>query len=122
MNRAETYARAMVARAVTPPPVEPVTVEQMLTALAELGATADEVADRLRALGIRGTRGHICQCPIAVYIRTRLGVRPAVSREFVEWAAWPTWQQVATPPVVRAFLRHYDRGVYLDLVGAETVG
>lgn len=36
--------------------------------LDQLGDTSDEVADRFRALGIRGKRGSECACPLAVYL------------------------------------------------------
>jgi len=40
--------------------------------LAELGNTADAVADSLRALGITGRVGDGANCPIANYIKTLL--------------------------------------------------
>lgn len=118
MNRAEAHARNMVARAVTPP-AGPVTAERMLATLAELGTTPDAVADRLRALGIKGGRGQLCGCPIAVYIRTRLGVRAAVSADLIQWGAWPAWVDLIPPLAVAAFIRRHDQGVYLDLVTVE---
>lgn len=112
------------AHGIEAPPAGPVTVARMLAALAELGTTPDAVADRLRALGIKGGRGQLCRCPIAVYIQTRLGVRAAVSHDLIQWGAWPAWLSTSPPLAVAVFIRRHDSGVYLDLVdtGAEVSG
>jgi hypothetical protein len=116
VSRAEVYAREMVAR--TAPP----TVEQVAAALAELGDTPDAIADRLRALEIKGKRGAACQCPIAAYLRFRFGVRAIVGagmQDVITWRARTGWPEIPTPLPVAAFALNFDRGVYLDLVLAE---
>lgn len=88
-------------------------------ALAELGATPDAVADRLRALEIKGWRGSESMCPVAVYL-ARLD--ESWVAEVLEEQVWigisddeitPIEVDLADP--VSLFVRRFDRGVYLDL-------
>lgn len=48
-----------------------ITVEDVRIKLQELGATADEVANALRKLGIKGFRGDQQACPINAYLGTK---------------------------------------------------
>lgn len=50
----------------------PTIAEQIRVLLYSLGATPDEVADSLRARGIRGVVEDPCWCPIAVLIRREI--------------------------------------------------
>jgi hypothetical protein len=90
----------------------------IIKSLLDLGDTEKEVADSLRAAGIRGVKGMAAYCPIAVYIRSQhLG--PA---EFaiafpseVTWKEGKRRQRVANPRPVRDFIVGFDFGRYPDL-------
>ena len=43
-------------------------MSELLACLDRLGATELEVASNLKALGIKGTKSSLCQCPIARYL------------------------------------------------------
>jgi hypothetical protein len=88
--------------------------------LADLGDTADAIADRLRALGIKGRARQACHCPVANYIERQSAYTGAsVSRDLV-LAVDPDLNyealEVPTPDAVAEFVRRFDDGVYLDLV------
>lgn len=113
MNRAATHAREMMARSQRPTPA------RVSRELIELGRTADEIADRLRALEIKGVLSNPCRCPVAQFM-ARLGVpNSVVSRSQIEFGRGRDWHIITTPGAVAAFLRNFDRGVYLDLVLTE---
>jgi hypothetical protein len=101
----------------------PTPLERLEQALAELGAlTPDGIADRMRALGIKGVREKSCECPLARYLDPRGidGVR--VSPHFgPTWVAWfmGTVVEVTLPSTVAEFAVRFDRGVYLDLVAVD---
>lgn len=86
-------------------------------ALAELGDTPDAVADRLRALEIKGWMGSESMCPIAVYLARLddtwvvevLGEQAFISDDEI------TTVEVDLPEPVSLFVRRFDQGVYLDL-------
>lgn len=84
--------------------------------LADLGGTADAVADRLRALDIKGIQGVPACCPIARYLQAngldaryvsamRIRIGTDYGREYEYDAAG-----------VSDFVSYFDDGVYLDLV------
>ena len=88
--------------------------------LADLGDTADAVADRLRALGSKGFKADACRCPVARYIETQSTYTgPAVAQDTTvvddpdESCRAP---EALTPGPVKEFICRFDRGVYLDLV------
>lgn len=88
--------------------------------LAELGDTADKVADALRAKGIKGRRVSARSCPVTTYLKAR---RPALDTLTTTqgWVRFrdpdsPTWPTIPTTEPVREFVRRFDQGVYLDLV------
>ena len=89
--------------------------------LAELGDTADKVADTLRAKDIKGEKRPRF-CPIANYVRESLpglATVAAVPNRVKFWvteSAISAAEWVPTTPAVRAFMGNFDRGVYLDLV------
>jgi hypothetical protein len=84
---------------------------------AELGDTADKVADTLRAKGIKGWRRSSCACPVAK-------VLIAAGYPDVEVDAGWVWPEstrtddfcVTVPKPVSNFIIRFDEGVYLDLV------
>lgn len=55
--------------------------------LATLGDTAEEMAEKLHALGVRGTIGCAEYCPLARHFTTVLGMPVAVTEDSL--TAWP---------------------------------
>jgi len=53
-----------------------VTADDVRAALDALGGTADEVAETLRAKGVKGVPGSACDCVLAVYLRDTFGGVP----------------------------------------------
>jgi hypothetical protein len=90
-------------------------------ALAELPDTADGIADRMRALDIKGRRQDDFCCPIANWLIGKGFEDPMVGEEWCE-ALDDDPTQTDTPPAVAEFVRRFDAGVYLDLVETETSG
>lgn len=87
--------------------------------LVDLGATADKMADRLRALGIRGAQCFSNACPLGVYLETN-GVTAYVSREEITVPVTDdTFVSVDVPAAVATFVTRFDGGVYLDLIDPE---
>ncbi len=86
--------------------------------LADLGDTADAVADRLRALGIKGRRASACGCPIALYVKKAGWGTPAVASDLVVDNPDDDFRTLRVPltPAVDLFRSRFDAGVYLDLV------
>jgi hypothetical protein len=90
--------------------------------LAALGTTADEVAESLRARGIRGKPGDSEGCALARYLRSEgLGdVRVGLNKVY---QTFPSGTAVAvadfwdTP--VHEFRMQFDRHEHPDLVGDE---
>jgi hypothetical protein len=87
--------------------------------LVDLGGTADAIADRLRALDVKGVRLLSNVCVLAVYLQTK-GITAYVSREEI---AVPVDDDtnvcLPVPDACAAFLEHFDGGVYLDLIDAN---
>ena len=79
--------------------------------LEALGTTAAEVAESLRAMGVRGVRGNPCTCPIARY----LGPGWEVSGNEAAGVDVLHYRLVSLPSPVRAFLRGFDGGLYPEL-------
>lgn len=95
--------------------------QQMYEALELLGSTAEDVANSLERLGVRGQRWVTCACPLAVYLAQKfpnatsfsVGVRDAAM--FVSPGGWVT---VPIPSGAEAFRRQFDRGAFKNLVAA----
>jgi hypothetical protein len=95
---------------------------RLTAALDNLGGTPDQVADRLRALGIKGDRIDPDSCPVAVYL-TGLGLARDGEQICVTSTQVAVRKRnrvsvscsVSTPEPVREFIRAFDRGVHLDL-------
>jgi hypothetical protein len=91
--------------------------------LIDLGDTPDAVADRLRALEIKGQCGQPRRCPIANYVRSRMpeevgavSAIPSRVRVLRGEAPISRWGGTVTTEAVYVFIRRFDRGVYLDLI------
>lgn len=95
------------------------TIRRALQLLTKLGDTSDAIADRLRALGIRGVQCLSNICPLAVYLESQ-GITAYVSREEitvpVEGGADV---RRPVPAAIGVFVGRVDGGVYLDLIDAE---
>lgn len=96
---------------------------QAVAALAELGCTANEIADHLSALGITGVQEGATDCPIAGYLRQRFpGWQVGVCEEKAHispagvaiWVLAPV--DVDLPEAVRWFIERFDRGAYPHLI------
>jgi hypothetical protein len=97
----------------------PETTTTRLTRTLNLGANADEVADRLRALGVKGRQHMPHQCAIANLLLlddqvAAVEVLESVAEVWLIDAAEPV--EVPVPEPTGAFIAEFDRGVHLDLV------
>lgn len=95
--------------------------DQVRDLLAQLGDTPDQVADRLRALGIKGERYGNC-CPVANYLASEV---PACFFRVYEHGVAiykapyvSAYDRADVPGPVERFIRRFDEehGPYLDLV------
>ena len=86
-------------------------------ALAELPDTADGIADRMRALGIKGKRHYITCCPLATFLRDK-GIRGAVI-DGMEASIRGVDDFTPLTGSQAEFVRRFDAGVYLDLVEVD---
>lgn len=89
------------------------TLEQ---ALAELPDTADGIADKMRALGIKGTQEHGDSCPLANWLKSRGFAIPWFGSLWVTVWDGIEHRECDTPDGASEFVRRFDAGVYLDLV------
>ena len=84
--------------------------------LAELGDSADAIADRLRALGIKGAQCYSGYCPLAIYLENN-GITAYISREEISVAVTAdVLVRMDVPPPVATFIKHFDNGIHLDLI------
>jgi len=102
-----------------------ITKDQVLTALAQLGGTPDEVAHTLERMGIRGARASFSRDPIVGYLKRKLDKAEhfETSEMWVWWGACGKAEEVDTPEPVRQFMHAFDHlGHYGHLVDpkAET--
>jgi hypothetical protein len=88
-------------------------------ALFQLGASADDIANRLRALEIKGDTCSENTCAVAVFLGRLPGVADVDVLE-THALLYPvgsaTAVEVDLPAPVQVFVQHFDRGVHLDLV------
>ncbi len=102
------------------------TITEFLTSL---GTTADEVADSLRAAGIRGIRSSMCNCPIlnAVYQALPdywpgLVILGSVTKNGRSYRATLGDSQICDPrltPAIEDFIAKFDSGSYPDLAAGS---
>lgn len=86
-------------------------------ALAGLPDTADGIADRMRALGIKGKQLKSGCCPIANWLKTEGFTHASVGQTAcLGRRGSATTEDVRSPRAVAEFVRRFDAGVYLDLV------
>ena len=79
--------------------------QSVMEALVVLGSSADEVADRLAALGFKGQRGVSGDCPVARYLQATLHLRNlTVGTAFCEVGSLSH----PLPEAVRTFLVQFD--------------
>jgi hypothetical protein len=83
-----------------------------------LGSTADEVAESLRRLGVKGRRRSRCECPIAVAVNKHA---PGWGGIRVSGSGYLSYNDVQimdpqTTSAVQAFVRAFDDGSYPYLV------
>lgn len=92
--------------------------------LGTLGGTADQVADNLRTLGLKGVQKDECNCPVArLLLRLPEVVQVAVIDDHVlVWTRFHDEVYIALPEPVAAFQALFDTdGPYLDLVELPAV-
>jgi hypothetical protein len=88
--------------------------------LESLGHSADEVADKLRSLGIQGAPNTVRQLnPVVRYLHTLLGDEPSVRliEKTVTIVHADGRQQIESlPPAACDFLERFNEGRYPDLL------
>lgn len=115
-----------IAAALTLPPRYEFTEEGVSNALAALGTTPNQIADRLLAGGHRGKRGCEAACPLADYLAQiwpfpDFGVsvlsEPPEDVLYVELLRFAdnTLVEVDLPAAAAAFIRQFDAGHFGDL-------
>jgi hypothetical protein len=97
------------------------TKEEVLALLVALGSTAQEVADKLVSLGIKGERKKCRTCPIAQYLISN-GVPAAFANSVGGWfvvgveveVGFYYWYPLSTYQIagVQDFVLAFDRGEY----------
>jgi hypothetical protein len=100
-------------------PAPTATITTRLTRTLQLGHTSDDVADRLRALNIKGRRHMPHQCAIANLLLRQdqvvaVEVLEAVAEVFLAGCTEPV--EIPVPEPTSEFIVDFDRGVHLDLV------
>ena len=88
--------------------------QKLFEALTVLGASAQEVADRLAAMGYKGQMCVRVDCPVARYLRETMRRTAVVGSAhcLVDHTEFPL------PEAVQAFLYEFDFGAYPTLVDA----
>jgi hypothetical protein len=96
---------------------------QIRALLADLGFSADAIADALAGVGITGRRGSPGGCPIARYLTANtdaIGVKVTELDITVEWPDGGS-HTVRTPAPVFVFITRYDTGRYPHLIAASSL-
>jgi hypothetical protein len=90
--------------------------QRVMLALWDLGATHDEIALALKANGIVGRRQSPSECPVAHYLRRKLGLRGLqVLGDAVTELLKNSDALVVLPRAVREFVARFDQGAYGEL-------
>lgn len=102
-----------------------VTGEKVENLLRELGDTPEKVAGTLRQANVRGKIDSVTSCPVAKYLKSRLGrtYTVGVGLNYVDvWAdlGEKKTASVELPESVKQFIRNFDAGRYPDLVQTES--
>jgi hypothetical protein len=102
------------------------TKEEVLSLLLALGASKEEVANKLHALGIRGKRRECSSCPIAQFLAKNdvgVGVGVAVAVGVGVWVGVEYYSYLlrhypAIAPI-QTFIHAFDRGEFPQLEEAS---
>jgi hypothetical protein len=111
----------------TAPETFPLTPDGVTAALRTLDVESWEIADRLKALGIKGVIGNECACALAAYIRKLIPQAGTVIVEAEsiridgylrdEWGFdEPIFLPGALPDGAIDFVQEFDKGEYPDLI------
>ena len=84
-----------------------------LEALSWLGETVEEVAEGLRARGIKGQLGEPQMCPLHYYL-AEFGWNYSVAGDLIREVGSLNWQKA--PYVFAKFVSKFDSGDYPDLI------
>jgi hypothetical protein len=82
--------------------------------LQELGSTFQEVHDNLVKLGIKGVRRSCSFCPLANFIKRRLGF-PAAAGWYSDLIDERQENPTSNADVLLKFAGHFDSGAYPEL-------
>lgn len=85
-----------------------------LEALSWLGETVEEVAEGLRARGIKGKRGSSTSCPLYNYLRL-YGFRRQIDYRTIDGVLVLGQERLLSLPQLVRFAREFDDGKYPDL-------
>lgn len=81
--------------------------------LRALGDSADEIAASLRTLGVSGSTGTTCACPLAIFIRQNTAaVAVSVTHEHIELNGYI----LHTPSPAQVFIDEFDAKSYPELI------
>lgn len=104
--------------------------DQVTDLLTALGATPDAIADRLRALGIKGTPNNSSWCPIANYLIRHIedpdayvydiAVSPGEIALSIDYDAGHRYLYLRPNTSAATFIRRFDRGDYPHLIQTPT--
>jgi hypothetical protein len=78
-----------------------------------LGKTSEQVADFLKARGVKGTIGNVYSCPIANYLNSLNHKVAGVSWGSIRFQYGGC---IDTPPAVCQFIVDFDQGKYPELI------
>lgn len=96
-------------------PTEIRTSDELVALLGTLGSTADEIADKLEKLGIRGVPGEPSGCPIANWLKAEVADTYDVDVQN-ETVVVNEGVECATPSAVEGFIVRFDDRRYLALI------
>jgi len=97
--------------------------EEVWDALNALGNSAEEVAESLGKLGIKGTLGDADTCPVAYYLKSK-GLKDAfVTSNMVREGTSAGFSdlRVDIPLSVQFFIEHFDDGAWPEMVLEDEV-
>lgn len=87
-------------------------MSEISEAIKTLGDTEEKISQTLREKGIKGTRGELDSCPVAIYLTEKLGKKIRVGA----YSAWaednPNESNVDLPEWVSEWVKYFDREEY----------